>query len=240
MRGALLIARRELGAYLRSPLGAIVVAGALLIDGIYFYWKGLTEKLLSAQVLSEFFYGASGTTMIAGIILAMRLLAEERQTGTITLLNTSPVRDVEIVLGKFISAFGVMAILTLLTLYMPLLIFVNGKVSVGHIVVGYVGLLLLGAASLSIGLFGSALARSQVVAAIISALILAPLVLLWALARAVDPPLNTFLSALSIHHENFRPFMSGVLELDGIVYYLAVTYFFLLAATKTLEVRRWR
>lgn len=240
MRGALLIARRELGAYLRSPLGAIVVGGALLIDGIYFYWKGLTEKLLSAQVLSEFFYGASGTTMIAGIILAMRLLAEERQTGTITLLNTSPVRDVEIVLGKFISAFGVLALLTLLTLYMPLLIFVNGKVSVGHIVVGYAGLLLLGAASLAIGLFGSALARSQVVAAIISALILAPLVLLWALAKAVDPPLNTFLSALSIHHENFRPFMSGVLELDGVIYYLAVTYFFLLAATKTLEVRRWR
>lgn len=240
MRGALLIARRELGAYLRSPLGAIVVGGALLIDGIYFYWKGLTEKLLSAQVLSEFFYGASGTTMIAGIILAMRLLAEERQTGTITLLNTSPVRDVEIVIGKFISAFGVLALLTLLTLYMPLLIFVNGKVSVGHIVVGYAGLLLLGAASLAIGLFGSALARSQVVAAIISALILAPLVLLWALAKAVDPPLNTFLSALSIHHENFRPFMSGVLELDGVVYYLAVTYFFLLAATKTLEVRRWR
>jgi len=240
MSQALLIARRELGAYLRSPLGATVVAGALLIDGIYFYWKGLTEKLLSAQVLSEFFYGASGTTMIAGIVLAMRLLAEERQTGTITLLNTSPVKDVEIVAGKFVSAFGVLAVMTLLTLYMPLLIFVNGKVSIGHIAVGYAGLLLLGAASLSIGLFASALARSQVVAAIVGALILAPLVMLWAVAKAVDPPLNAFLSALAIHHENFKPFMNGILELDGIVYYLAVTYFFLLAATKTLEARRWR
>jgi ABC-2 type transport system permease protein len=117
---------------------------------------------------------------------------------------------------------------------------VNGKVSVGHIVVGYAGVLLLGAASLAIGLFASAVARSQVVAAILGALILAPLVLLWAVAKAVDPPLNTFLSALSIHHENFRPFMNGILELHGVVYYLAVTYFFLLAATKTLEARRWR
>lgn len=240
MSKALLIARRELGAYRRSPLGAIVIGGVLLIDGIYFYWKGLAEKLLSAQVLSEFFYGASGTTMIAGIVLAMRLLAEERQTGTLTLLNTSPVRDSEIVVGKFVSAFGVMAVMTLLTVYMPLLIFVNGKVSVGHILVGYSGLLLLGAASLSIGLFASALAKSQVVAAIVGALILAPLVLLWALARAVDPPLNAFLASLSLHHENFKPFMNGILELDGVVYYVAVTYFFLLAATKTLEVRRWR
>jgi len=237
---ALLIARREIGAYVRSPLGAIVIAGALLIDGIYFYWKGLTDKLVSAQVLSEFFYGASGTTMIAGIVLAMRLLAEERQTGSITLLNTSPIKDSEIVLGKFVSAFGVLALMTLFTLYMPLLIFVNGKVSVGHIVVGYSGLLLLGAASLAIGLFASAVAKSQVVAALLGALILAPLVLLWAVAKAVDPPLNRVLSSLAIHHENFRPFMNGILELDGVVYYLAVTYVFLLAATKTLEARRWR
>ncbi|MFO0568153.1 MAG: ABC transporter permease [Polyangiaceae bacterium] len=240
MSQSLLIARRELGAYLRSPTGSVVIAGALLIDGIYFYWKGLTEKLVSAQVLSEFFFGASGTTMIAGIILAMRLLAEERQTGTITLLNTSPIRDAEIVAGKFLSAFAVLALMTLLTIYMPLLIFVNGKVSVGHILVGYSGLLLLGAASLSIGLFASAVARSQVVAAILGALILAPMVLLWAVAKAVDPPLNRVLSSLAIHHENFRPFMNGILELDGVVYYLAVTYFFLLAATKTLEARRWR
>jgi ABC-2 type transport system permease protein len=190
--------------------------------------------------LQEFFYGASGTTMVAAIVLAMRLLAEERQTGTITLLNTSPIKDGEIVLGKFISAFGVVALMTLLTVYMPVLIFVNGKVSLGHIAVGYLGLLLLGSASVSIGLFASSLARSQVVAAIVGALILVPMVLLWAVARAVDPPFNTFLAALALHHENFRPFMVGILQLGSVAYYVAVTYFFLLAATKTLEARRWR
>jgi ABC-2 type transport system permease protein len=240
MKKALLITGRELRSYFRSPMSAIVLGAVLLIDGIYFYWKGLTEKLLSAQVLTEFFYVGSGTTMIAGIVLAMRLLAEERQTGTITLLNTSPIRDGEIVIGKFLAALAVMAMMTLLTLYMPLLIFVNGKVSIGHILVGYAGLLLLGSATLSIGLFASALARSQVVAAILEAVILAPLILLWVVAKAVDPPLNTFLSALALHHENFRPFMNGILQLNGVVYYVMVTFFFLLAATKTLEARRWR
>ena len=240
MSRALLIARREMFAYLRSPLGSSVVAAALLIDGIWFYWKGLTEKLVSAQVLSQFFYGASGTTMLAAVVLSMRLLAEERQTGTFTLLNTVPLRDREIVFGKFISAFGVLFVMTALTIYMPLLILVNGKVSWGHIAVGYTGLLLLGAAATAIGLFASALARSQVVAVIIAALIMAPLVLLWAVARAVDPPLNTVLAALALHHENFRPFMEGILSLEGVAYYFAVTVFFLLAATKTLEARRWR
>lgn len=240
MSTSLLIARREAYAYLRSPLGAAIIAGVLLIDGLYFYWSGLTRKLLSAEVLQEFFYGASGTTMIAAIILSMRLLSEERQTGTFTLLNTAPVRDAEIVMGKFLAAFVVLVIMTALTAYMPLLIGVNGKVSLGHVLVGYFGLILLGSAATAIGLFASALARSQVVAAIIGAALLGVLILQWMVAKAVDPPLNEFMSGLALHHENFRPFMQGVLELETVVYYVIVTYFFLLAATKVLEARRWR
>jgi ABC-2 type transport system permease protein len=240
MSAALLVARREWYAYLRSPLGAGIVAGALLVNGIYFYWKGLTEQLLSAQVLQEFFFGASGTTMAAAVLLAMRLIAEERQTGTITLLTTSPIKDRDIVLGKFMSAFGVIFLMTALTAYMPLLIFVNGKVSVGHILVGYLGLLLLGGASVAVGLFASTVSKSQVIAGVLGLAILAPLLLLWVVARAVDPPVNKFLSALALHHDNYRPFMVGILELDAVVYYVMITYFFLLAAVKVLEARRWR
>lgn len=240
MSAALLIARREGYGYVRSPLGAAVVAAVLLVNGLWFYWNGLTERRLSAEVLQEFFYGASGTTMVAALLLSMRLVAEERQTGTLVLLNTAPVRDSSVVVGKFLSAFGVIALMTALTLYMPALIFVNGKVSVGHIAVGYLGLLLLGAASTAIGLFASALARSQVLAVLLGAAILAPLLLLWMVARAVDPPFNTFLAALALHHENFRPFMMGTLQLGSVAYYLVMTFFFLLAATKVLEARRWR
>jgi ABC-2 type transport system permease protein len=240
MSKALLIARREMGAYARSPLGAVIIAGALLIDGILFYYWGLSQKMLSAEVLSEFFYAASGITMASSIILSMRLIAEERQTHTFTLLNTAPIRDWEIVLGKYLSALGMLTILTLLTLYMPALIFVNGKVSLGHIAVGYVGLILIGSATIAIGLFASALTRSQVVAAIVGAAILTALILLWMVASAVEPPLNEFIAALAFHHQNFLPFQKGILELKGVAYYLAITYFFLLSAAKILEARRWR
>lgn len=241
MSTALLIARREFGSYFRSWLGPVLMAAVLLADGILFYWKiGLDQKLLSAQVLIEFFYNSSGPLMIAAIILTIKLLAEERQSGTLILLNTSPVKDRDIVAGKFLAAYGVLAITTLLSVYMPLWIFVHGKVALGHIVVGYVGLLLLGASITAIGVFGSALAGSQVVAAILSALMAAVFVLLWLLAKASEPPLNKYLSALAVHHENFRPFMQGILLPSGVVFYVVFTYAFLFGAVKVLEARRWQ
>ena len=241
MSTALLIARREFASYFRSWLGPILVAAVLLADGILFYWKiGLDQKLLSAQVLIEFFYNTSGPTMIAAIILTIRLLAEERQTGTMILLSTSPVKDRDIVIGKFMAAYGVLALTTLLSAYMPAWIFVHGKVAMGHIVVGYIGLLLLGAAITAIGVFGSALASSQVVAAIISTVLALVFVLLWIVAKASEPPLNQFLAGLAVHHENFRPFMQGILLPSGVIFYLVFTYAFLFASVKVLEARRWQ
>jgi ABC-2 type transport system permease protein len=240
MKTALLIARRELFAYFRSWLGPVIVSGALLIEGILFYWIGLGQKLLSAEVLTQFIYNTSGVTMVAALFLSMRLLAEERQTGTLILLNTSPVTDGEIVIGKFLGAFLVLAATTLLSLYMPAWIFVHGKVAIGHVAVGYVGLLLLGAAATAIGLFGSALARSQVVAIIVGGALLAVMILLWLVAKASEPPLNEYISSLALHHENFRPFMQGILQPQNVVFYLVITYAFLFASTKVLEARRWR
>ncbi len=238
---AWLIAQREIRSYLRSWLGAAVVAGMLLIDGLWFYANGLNaEKLLSAQVLQEFFYAASGTTMVGALLLSMRLVAEERQTGTLTLLTTSPISDGEIVIGKFLSVFAVILTATLVSLYMPLLIFVNGKVSVGHIAVGYLGIALLGSAAASIGLFASCLTRSQALALVVGAVILGVLLLLWLVARVVDPPLNDVLGELALHHEHQKAFMLGILDLRHVAYYLAVTFFFLLASKKALEARRWR
>lgn len=241
MSGAYLIARRELRAYLRSPFGYIVAAAMLLIDGLLFQGYALgAGARLSADVLHDFFYFASGTTMVAAILLSMRLLAEERQTGTLVLLNTAPLHESAIIAGKFISAFAFVALLTAITIYMPLLILVNGKVSAAHIAVGYLGLVLLGGASVAIGLFGSTLARSQVLAAIIGAGILVTMLLLWLVGRITDPPLNGFLAGLALHNERQNAFMIGLLKLDNVVYYVAVTYFFLLASVKTLEARRWR
>ena len=160
--------------------------------------------------------------------------------GTMVIYSTSPVKDSQVVLGKFLSAFVFLCILSLLTLYMPLLIFVNGKVSAGHIAGGYVGLLSLGAASLAIGMFGSSLARSQIIAAVVGAAILVSLLLFWLLANITDPPLGGIFGYLALHNKHFLPFMKGIINTRDIVYYLTVTYFFLLLSTRMVEARRWR
>ncbi len=241
MRNALLLAGREIGGYLRSPIGYIMAAAALLIEGIYFYGFGLGRgPLLSAQVLTLFFEAASGATMILSAIIAMRLIAGERERGTLVLLNTAPIRESEIVFGKFLAGLAFLAIVAALTVYMPLLIFVNGKVSVGHILVGYLGVLLLAAASLAISLFASALAPNQIVAALIAGALLGTLFLMFFIAPATEPPIKDFLSSLAIFHVRARSFMTGVIKLENVVFDLAVAYLFLFATTKTLEARRWR
>src|SRR4051812_16560859 len=191
MKATLLIARRELSAYLRSMTGYIIAAAVLIVDGLLFnaFALGGPDKL-SAEVLSLFFYFSSGTTMIASIFISMRLLAEERQTGTLVLLTSSPVHDWEIVVGKFLSAFIFMGLITLATVYMPLMVLVNGKVSFGHLAAGYLGLLLLGSAALAIGTFGSAIARTQVLAAIFSGCIVVALVICWLLAKVTEKPFS--------------------------------------------------
>lgn len=241
MRNALLLAQREMGSLLRQPVGYVVAAVALLIEGIYFYAFGLNSgSRLSAQVLALFFEGVCGTTMILSVLLAMRLLAGEREAGTMVLLNTAPIREVEVVAGKFLAGLGFLVILAALTIYMPALIFVNGKVSVGHILVGYLGITLLAAASLAVSLFASALANSQIVAVLYAGAMLGVLFLIFFVAPLADPPINTFLSGLAIFHVRQRAFMTGVLRPENVLFNLAIAYLFLLATTKTLEARRWR
>lgn len=238
---ALLIARRELAAYLRTLSGYVVIAVILALNGLFFnaYALGGASKR-SAEVLSQFFYYSSGFTIVAAVFISMRLLAEERQTGTLPLLYSSPLRDRDIVLGKFLAGLAFLGLYVLCTLYMPLLVLVNGKVSFGHVAAGYLGLLLLGSASLAVGTFGSALARNQLLAAITSAVLLVALILCWLLARITEQPLSSVFSAMSLWNQHFPPFQAGLVHVRDVVYYLVVTYVALFAATRVLEARRWR
>ena len=235
-----LIARRELSAYLRTWTGYIIVAGILLVDGVLFNAMAMSGDKRSAEVLREFFFLTSGLTMVASVFLSMRLIAEERQTGTLVLLTSSPVHDRQIILGKFISAFLFLAGMILLTSFMPLLILVNGKLSFGQIAAGYLGILLYGAASLAIGTFASTLTRSQLLAVIISAVMMAAMVLLWGLALVTERPLNDVFQSLAIFQKHQPPFQVGVIHLRDVVYYLALSYFALFASIRVLESRRWR
>ncbi len=240
MSRVLRVAGRELAAALRSPQGWLVAALVLALDGLLFngYALGPTPRL-STEVLRDFFYVASGTTMLAAVLLSMRLLAEERQHNTLVLLRSSPLSEWELVLGKFLGGMGFLTLLTLATLYLPALILVHGRIALGHLAVGYLGLLLLGAAALAIGLFGSALADNQGLAALLSFAVLGVLLLAWWLARVTEPPVSQVLQEVALYNKHFVPFLGGRLRSRDIVYYGSVTYFFLLAAVHVEAARRW-
>ena len=241
MKAITLLVQRELKAYFDTAWGWTILALVLVLDGIMFNAFALgTRERYSADVLSDFFYFSSGTTMIAGVLLTMRLIAEERQTGTLTLLQTAPVRSLDIVLGKFLGAFLFLALITLATAYMPALIFVHGKVSLGQILVGYAGLLSLGAATIAIGTFSSAIARNQLLAAVLGAGILVFILLGWMMGQVTEAPLNGIFSYTAIFDRHFQPFMKGRLNTEGLVYFASICFAFLLLAVRSLQLRRLR
>ncbi len=240
MNNVLLIARRELGAYLRTMSGYIIIALMLLIEGLLFNgWAVVGTAKKSSEILGDFLYLSSGIGLIGSIFLSMRLLAEERQTGTIQLLYSSPVTDLEIVLGKFLSGIAYLSLFYLVGLYIPVLVFAYGKVSVGHLAAGYFGLILQGAMCIAIGTFGSSLTRSQVVAAVLNGVLLAAITVAWWIARVTDRPLTDLVGAIA-WYPHFKPFEQGLVHLKHVVYFVLVTYVALFASTRVLEARRWR
>lgn len=241
MRNVWLIAKRELGVYVRTPTGYLITAGLLLLDGLAFNVFGVgSSPKLSSAVLQDYLYFAFGLTSVAAILISMRLIAEERQTGTLTLLFTSPVKEHEIILAKFVSALVFVSVMNLLTIYIPLLIFVNGKISVGHIAAGYLGLTLQAASVLAIGVFGSAISWNQLMAGVVTALIVALLVLLWMVARVTEPPLNRIISYFALFQGHFQSFQRGILRVSDLVFYVSLIFFALLASTRVLQSQRWR
>ncbi len=234
-----LIARRELGAYFTTWMGYIIIFAALLIDGMLFNSFAIgDEAKFSSDVLKDFFFFSSGIGMVAAVFLAMRLLAEEKQTGTIVLFYTSPLSERPLVYGKFLSALIMFVILQVLSVYLPCLIFLEGKVSLGHMAAGYLGVILLGAGVLAISLFASVVSPNQLIAGISAAAMTVFFLLLWLLSYRVDEPFREIFSYISIHNERFRPFSNGVLHTRDVVFYLSLVFFFLECSIKSLETRR--
>jgi ABC-2 type transport system permease protein len=170
----------------------------------------------------------------------MRLLAEEKQSGTIVLFYTSPISERQLIYGKFLSAAIFSIVLHILSLYLPALIFINGKVSLGHLASGYLCLFLIGAAAIAITQFASTIAPNQLVAAVTGALLTVTLLVCWMLADVVEPPFKEIFSYLSIHNKHFTPFSQGIVHTRDVIYYLSVIVFFLECSVRALESRRWR
>ena len=152
------------------------------------YNRPFTDQ--NSNVLRLFFNLAFFGTAATAMILSFWLITAERQQHTIILLNTSPIRDTEIVVGKFLASFVFLAVIVSLSVYMPLLIKVHGKISWSEIFVGYIGLLMVGAAVIAIGLFASAMSKNMLVAALGSLGITVLLGNIFQLAKRMEPPLK--------------------------------------------------
>ncbi len=236
-----LVAGRELGAFFSTWMGYVICAAALFIDGLLFNAQAVSNSpKFSADVLADFFYFASGISMVAGVFLAMRLIAEEKQNGTIVLFYTSPISERQLVYGKFLSALLFSIVIHILSLYLPALIFINGKVSLGHLASGYLVLLLIGASAIAITLFASTISPNQLIAGVTGTLFTVTFLVLWMVADIVEPPFKDVFSYLAIHNKHFSPFSQGIVHTRDIIYYLSLVFFFLECSVRALEARRWK
>jgi ABC-2 type transport system permease protein len=170
--------------------------------------------------------------------ITMRLLAEERKSGTLELLTTKPVLDLEIVLGKFLAAWALLAAALLPTLlYLVTMLFL-GSIDPGPVVTGYLGLLLMGAVYIGIGILGSSVTENQIVAFILSFLIILALFLLDKVLMYVPEGLASTLEFLGIDY-HFGNIARGVIDTRNIIYFLSLLGFSLYLATVSLERRKW-
>ena len=233
------ITKKELSSYLNTSWGISIFVIILILDGILFnaFSLGSTPRY-SADVLEDFFYFSSGTTMIAGILLTMRLLAEERQTGTEAILLTAPISDFQFILGKFLGAYIFLLLITASTLYMPLFIQVNGKVSWGQIFAGYLGLACLGASVTAMGTFASSIAKNQLFSAVLGGGLLVFFLLGWLLGDITASPLSEIFAYIALFDKHFQPFMTGKINSEAVVFYISLAIAFLLLATRIAETRR--
>jgi len=240
MSGIFLVAKRDFAAYVNTLWGWAILALALLIDGLFFNVFALTNAArYSAEVLETFFYVTAGITLAASIFVTMRLFAEERQTGTIVLLESSPLSEFQMVMGKYLGGMMFIFAFSLLTSFMPAMIFINGKVSNEEIAVGYLGIWLLGSAGVAIGTWASAMARNQLLAGVVATVATVFFVACWMLARVLDPPFKAVISYVAFFDRHFQGFQEGRINTEAIVFFLTVTVAFLLFATRTLTARRW-
>ena len=236
MKNTTTIALKELKSYLTSPMAYIVTGIFLALTGTFFALSSATYNETNIEGFSN---PGSMLLLLFSAVLTMRLIAEEKKLGTWELLLTAPVRDSEVVLGKFLASLALLSGMLLLTLYYPLLLWVFGDPDGGPIFTSYVGLFLLGSAVLSVGLFASSVTSNQIVAAVVAGGILAALWFTGMAAGYAPEAVSKIISYLSLSGY-FPGFMRGIIDTRAIVYYLSVTALFLFLAVRSLEAGRWR
>ena len=249
------IFKKELRVYFSSPIAYAVLTIFALISGWFFYNVFAFYVMASMQaamnpmmardmsviegVLRPLFQNMSVIMLLMMPILTMRLFSEEKKSGTIELLLTFPVRDGEVLLGKYLAALAVFAAMLAITLAYPLIMAWVTPLELGPLATGYLGLLLQGAAFIAIGILISSLTENQIVAAVAT---FGTLLIFWVIAWASDSAggnLGRILSHVSLT-EHFDSFSKGVIDTKDLIYYLDLTILALFLTLRSLDSKRWR
>lgn len=236
MSATLAITKRELRTYFNSPVAYIVVTVFMLLAGYLFFNTLFIEK--QAEMRGYFGLAPMLFTFIIPA-MTMRLIAEEKGSGTLELLITMPVRDWEVVVGKFLAALGLLTVLLALTLVYAITLASIGPVDNGPTFGGYLGLLLMGGAYVAIGVMASSFTRNQIVAFILAFAISFALYLFGRIVQIVPESLQPVVAFLSMD-AHFESISRGVIDSRDVIYYLSVMAVSLVIATVSLESRRWK
>lgn len=268
MRTILAIAKKELTVYLTTPLAWVVFTAMSFITSMFFLslllkfqqvhdlvrqvpggWSQLPPdyqafRNLTDGVVVHLWEVVLVVNLFAAPFLSMRLFAEERRQKTFELLMTTPVRPVEIVLGKYLGAVGVVGCTLGVTIVYPLILALIGRGESGSalewstVLLGYGAILLWGSANMAVGLFVSSLTESQMVSALVSFAVALVWMLVEALVPAVDEPLRSVLGYLSFDGQ-LQNLLKGVLDLKPLVFFASIITVFLFLTHRSIEARRW-
>lgn len=236
MRNTWLFCQKELRAYFNSPVAYIVLSVFLLITGFFF----TSSLFLVGQASMRGLFTLLPIVFLFFVpAITMRLLAEEKRSGSIELLVTLPTRDWEIVLGKFMAAWALIAAALLLTLVYTFTVSGIGDLDGGETVAGYIGAFLMGGAFAAIGVWASSLTRSQIVAFVIAMAVVAALYLVADLLPVFPLALAPVLQFLSVSY-HFDNIARGVLDTRDLIYYVSLISLMLFLANRALESRKWK
>jgi ABC-2 type transport system permease protein len=236
MNPALVISRREIRSFFNSPVAYIVVPAFTILAGAMFF--GAQFFLSGEASLRGFFENMPFLFLFLGPAITMRLLADEKSSGTIELLITMPVRDWQVVLGKFLAAMALLASTLGLTLAFAITVRALGPLDRGPAIGGYLGLLLMGGAYVSIGVMASSFTRNSIVAFIVALVISFSLFIIGPFLPFLPQSVQPLAAFLAIG-KHFDSISRGVIDSRDIIYYFSVMGICLLVATLSLESRRW-
>ena len=234
MRNVITILVRELRSLFNSATAYIIMVVFLGLSGWFFASSLFLQGVAS---LRSVFETTPFLLLFFAPAITMRTISEEKKVGTIELLLTKPVKDDEIILGKFLAAWAFFALALVPTLVYLVSVLLVGKVDPGPIIGGYLGLLLLGGGFLALGIIGSALSENQVVAFIVSFLIMFAFFIVDKVVAFLPASLASIVEYFGIDY-HFSNIARGVIDTRDLVYYISLIGFSLMVATSLLERRK--